>query len=211
MARRSTLLTLTLGLLLILPWAQVNSATKAETAYTTRQVPFFLSDAENAKAAGRLDIATQLEILGRKGEWLHVKITGWYQDGGKRVIFEKPGKRILALILKKSAVSHLQRLRTIILQETEITWHKAEMTGFIKDTELESGISKLWEKAEELFSTRCTVCHQRRIPDKYTINQWRSLLKVMGPRTGLPKANQQLILKYLQYQARDANELASNP
>lgn len=211
MASRSTLLILALGLLLILPWSPANSAKKAEAAFTTRLIPFFLTDGGDAKAAGRLDIATRLEILERKGEWLRVRITGWHQDGGKRVIFEKPGKRILALVLRKSAVSRLQRLRTVILPDTEITWHKAELTGFIKKTQLEPEISTLWQKAEDLFSTRCTVCHQRRIPDKYTINQWRSLLKVMGPRTGLPKANQQLILKYLQYQARDAKELASGP
>ena len=48
-----------------------------------------------------------------------------------------------------------------------------------------------------------TPCHQRRVPEHYTANQWASLVKVMGPRTGLPKAQQALIMTFLQYHADD--------
>ena len=183
------------------------AALEAETGFTTEQVTLSMSEQGDAQAAGRLDVATRLEIVEKKDDWLRVRVIGWHQQGGERVIFEHPGKRVLALVLKKKAVAHLQRLHTIVLPETGITWHEVSITGFIRETMLVQDISKLWEKAEGLFSKRCTVCHQRRIPDHYSVNQWRSYLKIMGPRTGLPKADQQLILKYLQYQARDAEEM----
>ena len=87
--------------------------------------------------------------------------------------------------------------------ETDIVWKDVTLEGWVKDKGLAPRLDDLWTPAWELFSTRCTVCHQRRIPEKYTANQWRSLLKVMGPRTGLPKPKQQLILAFLQYHAKD--------
>lgn len=152
---------------------------------------------------GRIYTASRISVLKRQPGWLQISVRAWHQDGAARVLYALPGKRILVSILKKTAISVLRPVSEVLDADTEILWKQVTFTGWIRPKELVASLDDLWTPAWELFATRCTVCHQRRIPHHYTANQWRSLIKVMGPRTGLVKSKQQLILTYLQYHASD--------
>lgn len=179
--------------------------------FATKTLEVRLQPSMDEKSAGRLFVASSFVVLERTPGWLRVALRGWHQEGAERVLYAMPGKRILTLVLGRAAVGQLRSLSTVTNEDTEITWNESRFEGWIRDTAVTSDLDTIWSAAWNLFATRCTVCHQRRIPDMYTANQWGALLKIMGPRTGLPKDDQQLILKYLQNHAKDtANIQTSN-
>lgn len=155
------------------------------------------------KPFARLFVATRLRVLDRRAGWLRVETRGWNREGAERVVYAFPGKRILTVALRRAETGRLNALDSIVDPETDITWNGVTLEGWIADKDVTPDLDTIWQAAWDLFATRCTVCHQRRIPHHYTANQWVSLLKVMGPRTGLPKERQRLILTYLQHHARD--------
>lgn len=189
----------------------LTTAEGAKPFFTNRTVKVRLQPDKSDKPVGRLFVASPLRVLDRKPGWLRISLKGWYQEGAKRVLYALPGKRIFTLVLGRSAAAEPRDLTSQTDGDTGLTWTEAVFEGWIQDQAITDDLDSIWSAAWDLFATRCTVCHQRRIPDKYTANQWGALLKVMGPRTGLPKDDQQLILKYLQHHARDTiDNQASN-
>ncbi|SNZ20475.1 hypothetical protein [Cohaesibacter gelatinilyticus] len=158
------------------------------------------------KTAGRVMFAARVKVLTQRNDESLLEITGWHQSGAKRVLYAKPGKRIIDLVLKKSATSRMIELSRWQDPDTDLLWIQAAFQGWIKSDSLVSSDTSLWIEAETLFTTNCNKCHQLRIPHHYTVNQWGSHIKVMGPRTGLPKAKQRKILKFLQYRAMDITD-----
>lgn len=57
---------------------------------------------------------------------------------------------------------------------------------------------------EKLFYGRCTLCHVAREPGDFTLNQWRGITESMFPRAGLTPDEQELVLKFLADNAKDA-------
>ena len=63
--------------------------------------------------------------------------------------------------------------------------------------------------AEDIFTARCTLCHQRPEPDMLNPVQWKMLMKLMQQRmqqASVPQLNEQefdLVLKYLEERARN--------
>ncbi|MNJ75838.1 hypothetical protein D3C77_730010 [compost metagenome] len=57
---------------------------------------------------------------------------------------------------------------------------------------------------EKLFYGRCTLCHVAREPGDYTMSQWMGITQSMFPRAGLNDGEQQLVLKFLSENAKDA-------
>lgn len=189
------------------------SATPGEPTvlYATGTLEIRSQPSAKEKPVGRLIVAAPLLVLERASGWLRVETRGWYQEGARRILYALPGKRILNLVLRRSATGGVRTLNSVNDPDTGLAWTEAAYDGWIRDESVTAELESIWAAAWELFATRCTVCHQRRIPDRYTANQWGALLKVMGPRTGLPKEQQQLILKYLQHHARDTgNRRAGN-
>lgn len=179
------------------------AASEKDLVYVARPQALHAEAAPSSTTYGRFYTAAQLHVLERRDGWLKVAFRGWYRDGAARVLYALPGKRIFMLALKKKNIDKLHRLDSVTDPDTDITWHGAAVEGWVPEKAVTGELEEIWAAAWDLFATKCTVCHQQRIPHKYTANQWVSLIKVMGPRTGLPKTKQQLILKYLQYHAKD--------
>ncbi len=158
---------------------------------------------------GKLLVSAPLQLISQDGDWFQVSMQGWTQAGAERIIYAAPGIRVLHAVLSKSAVETLVFSEKTEDPDTFLIWTKTELQGWVNAPDLKPGLQDIWARAEPLFAKRCTACHQRRIPHHYTANQWTSHLKVMGPRTGLPKDDQFLIRAYLQYHAKDANRLGS--
>ena len=156
---------------------------------------------------GKLLVSAPLQLISQDGDWFQISMQGWTQAGAERVIYAAPGIRVLHAVLSKSAVETLVFSEKIEDPDTLLVWTKTKLQGWINAPDLKPGLQDIWARAEPLFAERCTACHQRRIPHHYTANQWTSHLKVMGPRTGLPKDDQFLIRAYLQYHAKDADRL----
>ena len=188
----------------VLSFSSIALATEPKVLFTTGTMGIYPTPAEDAKSYGKVLVASRLEVLERRPNRLRVKLSGWHQDGAARILYALPGKRIMVAVLASQSTHRLVELNSIKDPDTDIVWKGVSFEGWIGNNELADDLETIWKSAWELFATRCTVCHQRRIPHKYTANQWVSLLKVMGPRTGLPKDKQRLILKFLQNHASDA-------
>lgn len=178
-------------------------AEKQTVVYATKTLSIYSSPDQGEKPFGRIFVASQLTVMQRQGDWIRVTLNGWYQEGAKRVLNALPGKRIQLAVLGSLGADKLTDLSRIKDPDTEILWNGASFEGWVRSDGVTADLESIWRAAWDLFATRCTACHQRRIPHKYTANQWVSLLKVMGPRTGLPKEQQRLILTYLQHHASD--------
>lgn len=202
MTCRNSLLFLLAGTVLVM-LAATGGGIADEEVFSTKTIP--LRDQPDAAAdfSGRIIVATRLLVRQRKDGWSEVEVRGWHQQGAPQVLYALPGKRILAAVRKKNATAALRVLNRIDDPDTGITWIGASVTGWVESAATTADLQSIWDTAWQLFSTRCTVCHERRIPHNYSANNWRSLVKVMGPRTGLPKDDQRLILKYLQHHAKD--------
>ncbi|WP_424943150.1 hypothetical protein [Aliiroseovarius crassostreae] len=165
----------------------------------------------DARPMGKLLVSAPLQVTSHQGDWSEVVLQGWTQAGAERILYAAPGIRVLHAALSKSAITALTFSDQITDPDTGLVWTRTELKGWIKSPVLRPGLQDIWARAEPLFSERCTACHQRRIPHHYTANQWTSHLKIMGPRTGLPKEDQFLIRAYLQYHSKDADRLGPTP
>lgn len=162
---------------------------------------------DGQKAIGKAMVATPIQVISEQGDWLEISMAGWTQAGAERVIYAAPGIRVLRAAMSKSAVDQMVFGESVEDGETGLVWTRTEVRGWVKAPSMQPSLADIWMRAEPLFSDRCTACHQRRVPKHYTANQWNSHLKVMGPRTGLPKEDQFLIRAFLQYHAQDSDKL----
>lgn len=198
-------MTVTLALFLSTP---THAQNPPAVSYLDGTVALSAAPDHSMPPIGKLLVTAPLRPLSREGDWLRVSMQGWTQAGAERAIYAAPGIRVLHAVLSSSAVEMLVFSEQIADPDTAQLWTKTELQGWIKTPDLKPSLRDIWARAEPLFAQRCTACHQRRIPHHYTANQWTSHLKVMGPRTGLPKDDQFLIRAYLQYHAKDADRLA---
>lgn len=180
----------------------LSPAAGAEPAYLA--APAELTTAPGGgEVLAKLQVAAGIEVTGSREGWRRVVLRGWAREGAERAMFARPGKQIFVAVLDRGAVDRLIPLGRETDPDTGIDWQQYELDGWVVASALSPDIEPLWSDAWELFSRRCTACHQRRVPANYTANQWRSHLGVMGPRTGLPKEKQAQILVFLQHHARD--------
>ena len=184
---------------------------RAPTVYAAATVPLYAAPAPGARPIGKLLVAARLILLERdENGWQRVRAPGWTQAGAERVLQAAPGIRVTRAALAKTGLTALEFTQSRDDPDTGLTWTRTALTGWIApDAVTAPDLDTLWARAEPLFATRCTACHERRVPGRYTANQWTSYLKIMGPRTGLPKDDQALIRTYLQYRSADADALAA--
>lgn len=188
-----------LAALLIAPMA---SAQEAQVARRTAPLTDTLAGGEG----GSVMVATPLQALDRQGDRVLVRIDAWHPDGNAALLYERPGKRILAAIPKGAPAAAMLSTGETAPDEAGASWRRVSLTAWIAADDVAADRAAAWAEAEALFATRCTVCHERRVPARYTANQLFVFLQTMGPRAQLSRDERTLVLKYLQSQARDATE-----
>jgi len=199
-----------LFLIALMAGLPANAQTREPSLFTAVTTPLFATPGADARPIGKLLVAARLVPLEQDAAgWRHVRISGWTQAGAERVVQAAPGIRVTRAALAKAGLAALDFGEAREDPNTGLTWTRTTLTGWIAPgTDTAPDLETLWARAEPLFATRCTACHPRRVPGRYTANQWTSHLKVMGPRTGLPNDDQALIRSYLQYRSADAVALA---
>lgn len=53
------------------------------------------------------------------------------------------------------------------------------------------------QKGRVLYIANCGSCHGLHSPDSYSISQWATIIKSMGPKTDLSSSDMQLVTKYV--------------
>lgn len=182
--------------------AALPSEGRAEPAYAARQVQLTAGPG-SSEALAVVQVAAELDVTGAEDAWRHAVLRGWARKGAERAMFARPGKWISVAIVGKTSVDRLKPLEEMTDPETGIVWLRLELEGWVDAAAISPDLEPVWSQAWSLFAKRCTACHVRRVPANYSANQWKSHLGVMGPRTGLPKAQQAEILVFLQHHASD--------
>ena len=48
-----------------------------------------------------------------------------------------------------------------------------------------------------LYIQNCNACHQLYSPDRFSVSEWKNIIRQMGPRTKMSDAEIELVTKYL--------------
>lgn len=189
----------------------VTAGPRASSLFAAAPTPIYAVPGADAREIGKLLAAARIVPLARDADgWQRIEVTGWTQAGAERVLQAAPGIRVTQAALAKTGLDALRFGEVRKDPDTGQIWTRTTLSGWLApDAATAPDLDTLWVRADRLFGTRCIACHERRVPERYTANQWTSYLKVMGPRTGLPKDDQALIRVYLQYRSADADALAA--
>jgi len=172
-------------------------------AFTLATMPFFM-EREGDRPAGKLLPATRLEIAGRNGDWLNARVSGWRQEGADTVIYGAIGQRILTAALTKPAAEAVEQGESQVLETTGQTWFPVSLDIWLPTENLAGALDPVWDYAGSLYRADCAVCHVAHHTDQFLANQWIGQLKAMDRFSQLDKDQNRLVLKYLQYHAKDA-------
>lgn len=159
-------------------------------------------------ADGRLLPATALQVLGRDGDRLHLRLEGWQQEGAERVIYARQGQRILSAVLRPAAIAAIERSEAQPDPETGLVWSRVALEFWSPAEGLVADPDALWAYGAEMYQASCSTCHSLHDPRQFLANQWIGNLKAMERFITLDDDRERFLLKYLQFHARDAAEAA---
>ena len=183
----------------VLTLSTLLSASLFAGQYATTVKPLY-ADATSKKVIGKLLPTAEVEILKEEGNRVLVSISG-YQDAGKPAIYYVAGKRILnAGFDGKSGVEFKKNGSEVVDGKT---YEKVSVTAWTDKSDLTSDVAPLYAKAKDLFSQNCSMCHGLHPEKEFSANQWPSMFKSMAGRTGIDKKDYQLVIEYLQKNAKD--------
>ncbi|SFT66469.1 trimethylamine-N-oxide reductase (cytochrome c), cytochrome c-type subunit TorC [Pseudovibrio denitrificans] len=183
-----------------------NEGATSDHLYAITSKPFFVEQAKaesNGKSDGRLMGGTDVTVLERSGDLLKVRIAGWQQDEVDRVIYALRGQRIFSATVGKKVVDKIERLKTEVDPDTELTWHQVQIDTWVSKENLISEGDQLWAYTKEMYTAACSTCHGLRDPEHFLANQWIGSLKAMKRFISLDKEQYRILQKYLQLNAKD--------
>ncbi|WP_245410592.1 pentaheme c-type cytochrome TorC [Notoacmeibacter marinus] len=181
----------------------------AEELYTiTTKNAYLTADeiADGGRGAGSLLPATGVKVIERQNDALKVRLEGWQQDGADRVIYARMGRRIFEAALAPAAIEEIERLETMVDEDTDLTWHRVRIDLWVEPGKMIADPEKLWAYGEEMHVASCSTCHSLHEADEHLANQWIGIVKAMERFITLDKEETRMLQKYLQLHASDVKE-----
>ena len=203
-----TLLSLLVGFSVALATLLQDEQEGSELMYAARSTTLYLSIdhiglQQNQSSSNEVSVAAEVTVLAQQGEWVNVQLNGSQQDGAPSLLYAFQGKRIRIAYLNETAQAQMEILSTAEDTETELIWHQARLEGWVRREDLVSSRDEMFAEAAKYLSTYCSICHTMRPPEHLLANQWPSQMEAMGIYTPLTPEQKDLMLKYLQYNAKD--------
>ncbi len=153
--------------------------------------------------AGIIFAATEVTLLEQTRDALHIRLTGWREQGANRAIYEQMGQRILAASLRVGAQERTILGDPVVDPETDLIWHPISLDVWVSPDRLTPDPNLLWDQGVTMFQTACANCHSSMRPNDYLSNQWIGLMKSMERYITLDKPDYRFLQKYLQLHASD--------
>jgi mono/diheme cytochrome c family protein len=191
-----------------LPASDQAALVSVKDIYVVGTKAFYLDEqavGSGTDPAGKLLAATKLQVVGRDGEKLHVRLEGWQLEGTDSIIYQAQGQRIMQAILGANAIATLKRTASKTDADTGQTWHSVNLDGWIDAQGLNTQLPNLWQYSSALFNSTCSVCHVLPQSDHFLANQWIGTLKAMQRFTSLNDDQYRLLLAYLQNHSKDVH------
>jgi mono/diheme cytochrome c family protein len=154
-------------------------------------------------AVGKVMASTRLDVIGRSGGLIHVRIDGWQQDGSDGALYALRGQRIVQVLLTPAAIAGVARKNSVRDPLGNLDWHPASLTAWVDADDLNSDLPALWAYGSGLFGDTCAACHALPAPGAYLANQWIGVLGTMKRYAALDDDQYRLLLVYLQYHSKD--------
>ena len=161
------------------------------------------SAAAKGVAVGKVMASTRLDVLGRSGSLIRVRIDGWQQDGSDSALYALRGQRIVQAVLTPAAIAGVARTRSVHDPLSDLDWHQASLTAWVDAGDLNSGLPALWAYGSGLYGDTCAACHALPASGAYLANQWVGVLGAMKRYAALDDDQYRLLLAYLQYHSKD--------
>lgn len=131
-----------------------------------------------------------------------VKIRGWSIKVYPVALATDVGQRIFLARLSEAGISKRQTLQEAKDDYGEV-WQEAVIIGFAEKTALVRDVSEIWELADRFYVKKCGVCHSPQSSTEYPAYQWPGIMKTMNQYTHIDREGLNLLLAYLQLNARD--------
>ena len=166
---------------------------------------FWLSKpaSESTSVDGRLLAASRVEVLGRDGDFLQIRVGGWQQEGAERMFYTLQGKRIFVAALGNDAVEKVVRSRTMTDPDTDQKWSEGALTVWTAKSGLVADEAKLEAYGSEMYNAACGLCHALPPTGHYLANQWIGVLNAMKRFVSLDDEQYRFLQKWVQLRARD--------
>jgi len=182
-----------------------------ELMITLQSKSFFLSrDSFEADSSSEIGPGVWLDVLVQDADKLKVRISGWQQEGISRFIYALPGKRIISVTLDETTAGKVQHISSVLVTDTDQTWHEVTLEGWIKAGNLIADGEPLWAYASQIHNENCSTCHPLPVTEHLTANGWLGRLKAMKLNTNLQQEEYLVLLKFLQLNAADADTHLNN-
>jgi trimethylamine-N-oxide reductase cytochrome c-type subunit TorC len=156
-----------------------------------------------ANGEGKLLAATATKVIDVKGDWVHLTIAGWQQEGAERVIFALKGQRILSAALAPELIDKIRREESAEDPDTGLVWARVAVDAWVARDSLVKDPGALWAYGKEMYASTCSSCHGLHPEDHMLANQVIGTLDAMKHFLPLDDEEYRFLLKYLQFHAQD--------
>ncbi len=171
------------------------------TVYAIASVP--IAATPGGAPIGTLSPTSEVKVLGTEGDQLKVRISGWQQSSGARLVFFAPGRRILVAQMKPEEKGRLTRGKTQTDPATEQEWAEVSLEGDVPRNQFIASVDPLWKYGDSLVNANCTSCHPRPDLDHFTANQWAGIVRSKRSRVSADAEQLAMITEYTQKHASD--------
>ncbi|MGF1721234.1 pentaheme c-type cytochrome TorC [Vibrio kyushuensis] len=190
---------------------QIASSTRysnGNDVVSIRHLPLY-TDQTAATEAGLLSPASEVSIIGERGDMIEVQIDGWRKAKGfGRVIQEDFGMNISTAILTRE-VSQSDVITVGEKKEDELTglpWEEVSLSLWMKKESMLSDYTPIWNAAEAAYTSNCSTCHSQPEEAHFSANGWVGMLDGMIAFVNFDTDTEALVLKYLQKHSSDFAE-----
>ena len=162
-----------------------------------------ISAGPGGAAVANITPSTIAEVLSVEGEHLKVRISGWQQGSGGRLVFFAPGRRIPVAEIGEDQKELLRRGASQTDSATGQQWSEVSIEGYAPRKQFVGSLDLLWSYADDLTNVNCTTCHARAAADRFTANQWTGIIRSKKDRVSADADQLALIAQYAQKHASD--------
>lgn len=191
-----------LGLAFVLTFFATLAPAQAGRATQFAGAVMTLAGSAGGERIGDVMPGAALTVVAADGDDAKVEITGWSPAGGARYLFKEVSVRISLVTLTDAGAATREVIGTAE-DKWGSDWEQVRVSGWVPRADLVDDLEAVWDKAGELYYSRCSRCHSLRRPEEFTANQWPTVLKIMTKRAGFNAEQAALVTMLLQYHGKD--------
>lgn len=169
---------------------------------------------KNGEFIGFASVLTPVEIISKNSNNSKVKVLGFVSENYQEKLVKDPQKYEEYIVFSSSDETPTFKgdtnpyIKVLKKSEDEYgeIWLKSEISFDVPNEAITMDPTKLYEKAKSEYEQTCSACHHLHDTTEFSVSQWPFAIESMesGGFVVLEPAQKDLIIKYLQHNAKDA-------